>query len=144
MSTEGPLETGTAALSAPEMPGPPEILRVADVTLRFPGAPRPRFSTSASGFRRENSSRSSGRAGAARARCSTLSAGLIKPTRGEVRFKGKRVQDVNTDAAYVTQAANLLPWLTVKGNIGLGLKFQRHARKRNGRTGSPTGSTWWD
>jgi NitT/TauT family transport system ATP-binding protein len=36
---------------------------------------------------------------------------------------------VNSEAAYVTQQANLLPWLSVKANIGLALKFRRVAKE---------------
>lgn len=124
MTTEGPLETGTAALSAPEMPGPPEILSVADVTLRFPGAQRPAIQHVSLQVTAGKFVAVIGPSGCGKSTLLNLAAGLIKPTRGEVHFNGKRVHEVNTDAAYITQAANLLPWLTVRGNIGLGLKFR--------------------
>jgi NitT/TauT family transport system ATP-binding protein len=54
-----------------------------------------------------------------------LAAGLLAPTRGTVHFNGKPVTGVNSEAAYVTQQANLLPWLSVKANIGLALKFRK-------------------
>nr|MDA8291717.1 ABC transporter ATP-binding protein [Actinomycetota bacterium] len=53
-----------------------------------------------------------------------LAAGLLTPTRGSVLFRGSELRGVNTDAAYVTQDANLLPWLTVSSNIGLALKLR--------------------
>jgi NitT/TauT family transport system ATP-binding protein len=101
-----------------------EVLNLNDVSLRFPGAPRPAIQHVSFRVRPGKFVAVIGPSGCGKSTILNLSAGLIKPTRGEVRFNGKRVEDVNTDAAYVTQAANLLPWLTVRGNIGLGLKFR--------------------
>lgn len=53
-----------------------------------------------------------------------LAAGLLKPSSGAVLFRGEPLAAVNTEAAYVTQDANLLPWLTVAGNVGLALKVR--------------------
>lgn len=53
-----------------------------------------------------------------------LAAGLLQPTDGAVHFRSSPLAGVNTAAAYVTQDANLLPWLTVAGNIGLPLKMR--------------------
>lgn len=58
-----------------------------------------------------------------------LAMGLVKPTQGSVLFRGNPVGPVNTEAAYVTQDANLLPWLTVEGNIDLGLKLRGVAKE---------------
>jgi NitT/TauT family transport system ATP-binding protein len=64
-----------------------------------------------------------------------LAAGLLRPSRGSVNFRGRPVGSINTHAAYVTQEANLLPWLTVEQNIGLALKLRRtEAGERARRT----------
>lgn len=57
-----------------------------------------------------------------------LAMGLIKPTQGRVLFRGAPVSAINTETAYVTQDANLLPWLTVERNIELGLKLRGVAK----------------
>jgi NitT/TauT family transport system ATP-binding protein len=53
-----------------------------------------------------------------------LSAGLLSPTEGEVRYAGKRLTGINTEVGYITQDPNLLPWLSVGANIGLPLKLR--------------------
>jgi NitT/TauT family transport system ATP-binding protein len=53
-----------------------------------------------------------------------LAAGLLGPSAGNVVFRGVPLKAVNTNAAYVTQDANLLPWLNVSANIGLALKLR--------------------
>jgi len=44
-------------------------------------------------------------------------AGLIKPSEGEVFFKGMRLQGVSPGVAMVFQNFALFPWLTVRGNV---------------------------
>jgi nitrate/nitrite transport system ATP-binding protein len=43
--------------------------------------------------------------------------GLIKPTSGEVLFKGKPVEDTSHERGVIFQNYSLLPWLTVYQNI---------------------------
>lgn len=62
-----------------------------------------------------------------------LATGLIKPTSGTVLLEGDAVTGLNTNAAYVTQDANLLPWLTVASNIGLALKLRGVQKGERGR-----------
>jgi len=57
-----------------------------------------------------------------------LTAGLMKPGIGEVRFAGKPVTNINTHVSYVTQKDNLLPWRTVEANVALPLKLGAHKR----------------
>jgi NitT/TauT family transport system ATP-binding protein len=62
-----------------------------------------------------------------------LCAGLLQPTTGTVRYKSSIVSGISQGVGYVTQESNLLPWLTVAGNIGLPLKLQgveKGARER--------------
>uniref|UniRef100_A0A7C3RQC8 Nitrate/sulfonate/bicarbonate ABC transporter ATP-binding protein n=1 Tax=Dictyoglomus thermophilum TaxID=14 RepID=A0A7C3RQC8_DICTH len=49
-------------------------------------------------------------------------AGLIKPNKGKVYFKGKEIKDINPGVAMVFQNFALFPWLTVLENVELGLK----------------------
>lgn len=50
-------------------------------------------------------------------------AGLYAPTSGTIVYKGTSVSDVNTDAGYMTQKDNLLPWRTVRDNIAFPLEL---------------------
>jgi len=49
-------------------------------------------------------------------------AGLLRPTRGVVRFGGVALVGVNRHAAMVFQSFALFPWLTVVENVALGLE----------------------
>src|ERR1700744_6250261 len=49
-------------------------------------------------------------------------AGLIQPTNGLVKFRGKPLTGVNPGVAMVFQNFALFPWLTVRQNILLGLE----------------------
>lgn len=55
--------------------------------------------------------------------------GLDRPTRGEVLYRGKKVEGVNPKTALVFQNFALIPWLTVWQNVELGLE----ARGKNSR-----------
>jgi len=57
-----------------------------------------------------------------------LTAGLMSPGIGEVRFAGRPVAGINTDVSYVTQKDSLLPWRTVEANVALPLKLGVHKR----------------
>ena len=48
--------------------------------------------------------------------------GLIKPTKGDVLFKNELQTTLNMDCGMVFQGFALLPWLTVQGNVELGLE----------------------
>ncbi|MES9541480.1 ATP-binding cassette domain-containing protein [Actinomadura sp. NPDC000600] len=52
-----------------------------------------------------------------------LSAGLMKPGTGEIRYRGKPLNGVNTQVSYITQRDNLLPWRTVEDNVALPLSL---------------------
>jgi NitT/TauT family transport system ATP-binding protein len=51
-------------------------------------------------------------------------AGLLPPTQGEVRFKGRRLEGPQGGVGFVFQKANLMPWRTVRENIMLPLELQ--------------------
>jgi NitT/TauT family transport system ATP-binding protein len=52
-----------------------------------------------------------------------LAAGLLSPSTGLVHCFGRRVTGVDRRVGYITQDANLLPWLTVLDNVALPLKL---------------------
>jgi NitT/TauT family transport system ATP-binding protein len=51
-------------------------------------------------------------------------AGLLPPTQGEVRFKGRRLDGPQRGVGFVFQKANLMPWRTVLENIMLPVDLQ--------------------
>ena len=48
-------------------------------------------------------------------------AGLIKPDKGEILFQGKPVTGPSSQRGLVFQSYSLMPWLTVYGNVELGV-----------------------
>jgi len=48
--------------------------------------------------------------------------GLIPPTSGQVLYQGKQVDGINPECALVFQSFALMPWLSVKANVELGLE----------------------
>ncbi|MVZ99725.1 ATP-binding cassette domain-containing protein [Actinomadura sp. LD22] len=104
---------------------PAEALRFENVTLRFPGTHRPAIEDVSLRVGRGRFVAVIGPSGCGKSTILNLAAGLLAPTAGEVHFAGEPVSGVNSAAAYVTQQANLLPWLSVRANIGLALKFRK-------------------
>jgi len=51
-------------------------------------------------------------------------AGLVRPTDGQVLYKGQPVTSANTDVGYITQDDNLLPWRTLQENVEVALEFR--------------------
>ncbi len=51
-----------------------------------------------------------------------LAAGLLLPTRGEVRFHGARVTGPDRRRGFVFQTYNAFPWLRVRDNVAFGLR----------------------
>jgi len=62
-----------------------------------------------------------GRSGSGKSTLLRILAGLIPASGGEVVSGGKRVRGPNPDVAMVFQSFALLPWLTVQGNVEVGL-----------------------
>lgn len=52
-------------------------------------------------------------------------AGLLRPTEGCVRLKGKVIEGVNTQVGFITQESNLFPWLTLVKNVEYPLMLRK-------------------
>ena len=52
-----------------------------------------------------------------------VAAGLLRPTCGEVFVADEPLRALNRRAGYMFQADALLPWLTARGNVALGLEL---------------------
>jgi NitT/TauT family transport system ATP-binding protein len=63
-----------------------------------------------------------GRSGSGKSTLLRIMAGLIPPSQGRIFSNGKPLQGANNDVAMVFQSFALLPWLTVQGNVELGLE----------------------
>jgi NitT/TauT family transport system ATP-binding protein len=59
-----------------------------------------------------------------------LIAGLTAPTSGTIRVDGMTPHNARETISYVFQDATLLPWRTVKQNIGLGLELEHVPNER--------------
>src|ERR1700739_659166 len=62
-----------------------------------------------------------GRSGSGKSTLLRISAGLIKPTSGEVLYRGQPLVGPAAGIAVVFQTFALYPWLTVQRNVELGL-----------------------
>jgi NitT/TauT family transport system ATP-binding protein len=75
-----------------------------------------------------------GRSGSGKSTLLRIVSGLLKPTAGEVRWRGKLLDGPAEGVAMVFQSFALFPWLTVEENVELGLEAQgvpraeRHSR----------------
>jgi NitT/TauT family transport system ATP-binding protein len=50
--------------------------------------------------------------------------GVERPTGGSITYHGREIRGVLPNVGYVPQHDSLLPWRTVRGNIGLGLELR--------------------
>jgi NitT/TauT family transport system ATP-binding protein len=48
--------------------------------------------------------------------------GLIPPSAGQVLYQGRQIDGINPECALVFQSFALLPWLSVKANVEMGLE----------------------
>lgn len=60
-------------------------------------------------------------------------AGLLAASSGEVRFDGVPVTGINTRIGYMTQGDTLLPWRTLRANVGMPLRMRGVAKPEIGR-----------
>ena len=51
-----------------------------------------------------------------------LLAGILKPDKGEVKYRGKVIEEPEKNRGIVFQNYSLMPWLTVNGNVMLAVK----------------------
>jgi NitT/TauT family transport system ATP-binding protein len=58
-----------------------------------------------------------------------MAAGTIRPSTGQVLFRGEAVDGPNTQVGYLTQHDTLLNWRTVRKNVRLPLEFRKVPRK---------------
>ncbi len=63
-----------------------------------------------------------GRSGSGKSTLLRIVAGLLKPTAGEVRWRGEPLKGPAPGVAMVFQSFALFPWLTVQENVELGLE----------------------
>jgi NitT/TauT family transport system ATP-binding protein len=65
-----------------------------------------------------------GRSGSGKSTLLRIVSGLLKPTAGEVMWRGKKLTGPAEGVAMVFQSFALFPWLTVQENVELGLEAQ--------------------
>jgi peptide/nickel transport system ATP-binding protein len=65
-----------------------------------------------------------GKSGAGKSTFLRILAGLIAPSEGQVEYRGRPVTGPVTGLAMVFQSSALFPWLSVLGNVELGLEAQ--------------------
>jgi len=70
-----------------------------------------------------------GKSGSGKSTFLRVIAGLSEPSQGEVRYRGKPVSGPVRGAGMVFQSFALFPWLTVLGNVELGLEALRVPRE---------------
>jgi NitT/TauT family transport system ATP-binding protein len=63
-----------------------------------------------------------GKSGSGKSTLLRTIAGLIAPTTGQVRYRGRPLTGANPGVGMVFQSFALLPWLTVQDNVELGLQ----------------------
>ncbi|HEX3351011.1 MAG TPA: nitrate/sulfonate/bicarbonate ABC transporter ATP-binding protein [Acetobacteraceae bacterium] len=76
-----------------------------------------------------------GRSGSGKSTLLRIVAGLLKPTAGEVLWRGQAVQGPAPGVAMVFQSFALFPWLTVEQNVELGLEAQGVPREERENRG---------
>lgn len=70
-----------------------------------------------------------GRSGCGKSTLLQIAAGLLRPSLGTVHLNGELVTATSPRWVMMFQAPHLFPWMTVKDNVGIGLRFARWPRK---------------
>ncbi|KAA0214567.1 MAG: ATP-binding cassette domain-containing protein [Lautropia sp.] len=123
-------------MSAAPMPGEP-LLRVCGLSKRFPRATGEVLVLDAIDMdvRSGEIVGILGRSGSGKSTLLRSIAGLVPPSGGSVFFEGKPVDGPAAGIAMVFQGFALFPWLTVLGNVALGLRAlgvdEDEARRRS-------------
>src|SRR5580692_1485997 len=74
-----------------------------------------------------------GRSGSGKSTLLRIVAGLLTPTSGEVRWRGRKIDGPTEGVAMVFQSFALFPWLTVQENVELGLEARGVSRAERER-----------
>jgi NitT/TauT family transport system ATP-binding protein len=74
-----------------------------------------------------------GRSGSGKSTLLRIVSGLLKPTSGDVRWRGQPLRGPADGVAMVFQSFALFPWLTVQANVELGLEAKGVARAERER-----------
>jgi NitT/TauT family transport system ATP-binding protein len=104
---------------------PTTIIEVSHVTKTFTspdGSPLPVLDDISLDLREGEIVALLGRSGSGKSTLLRCIAGLIAPTAGEISYRGQVLNGANPGVAMVFQSFALLPWLTVRANVELGLE----------------------
>lgn len=61
----------------------------------------------------------------------SIIAGLLKPSSGEIRVNGEKIEGISTHIGYMLQKDNLLDWRTIYRNVLLGLEVRHRLTPAN-------------
>lgn len=105
------------------------VLRFDHVSLRFPDRQEPGTYFTAIdgidiGIKEGEFVSVVGPSGCGKSTLLNLAAGLLKPTKGGVSYRGNAITTVNRNVGYITQQDNLLPWQTTQKNVELALRIR--------------------
>jgi NitT/TauT family transport system ATP-binding protein len=104
---------------------PTTIIEVSHVTKTFvspDGSPLPVLDDISLDLREGEIVALLGRSGSGKSTLLRCIAGLIAPTSGAIRYRGRTLNGANPGVAMVFQSFALLPWLSVRQNVELGLE----------------------
>jgi NitT/TauT family transport system ATP-binding protein len=109
----------------PDLTAAPTIIEVSDVTKSFTspdGSPLRVLDGISFGLHEGEIVALLGRSGSGKSTLLRCIAGLIAPSSGSVSYRGAVLNGANPGVAMVFQSFALLPWLTVRQNVELGLE----------------------